>query len=266
MVILARMHLVALISQDPELVRQLERYRDPLGRFHLHPLLEYGAAEILPALGTLEFAGALILDHDAQEEAAGKLSRRSLDAQEAGAVDTVSVSPGGLIGEYNFGRAVGALLNSAAWNGREASAVILGSGRQAMGVARELSSIGVTRLAILAGSRPEAERAVPRLAASTSIIARSVTDPVAERCLLETDLLVRIDPAASVPLEILGPHLTLLDLGAEPVSRLRQQALNVGALSFNRQDFQAHFLALALGHILGGGVTVEPFLSLLHES
>jgi hypothetical protein len=259
------MHLVALISQDPLLVRQLVRYRDPLGRFHLHPLLDHDAADVLPALQVMEFAGAVILDHDSQAVAAKQLTRRSLDAQEAAAVDTVSVSPGGLIGEFNFGRAVGALLQTAGWDGREASAVILGSGRNATGVARELSSVGVTQLTILAGNRPEAERAVPRLAASTSIIARAVSDPVAERCLLEADLLVRLDPAARVPLEMLGPHLTLLDLSPEPVSRLRQQALNVGVLSFNQRDFQAHFLALALSHVLGGSIEVEPLLSLLHD-
>lgn len=260
------MHLVATLSRDPALTHLLARYRDPQGRFHLHPLNLADTGQALAALSVLEFAGALILDGEAQEEATRHLSRSSLDSQEVGAVDTVIASPGGLIGEYNFGRAVGELLTAAGWDGRESSAVILGSGREALGVGRELSSLGVTRLALLGPSQPEAERSAPRVAASTNIIARSVHDPVAVRLLQEADLVVRLDPQTDIPPEVLGPHLTLLDLGPEPVSSVRQQALNVGALSFNRLDHQAHLLALALAHVLGSSITVEPFLSLLHET
>jgi len=42
-----------------------------------------------------------------------------------------------------------------------------------------------------------------------------------------------------VPAELLGPHLTLLDLVPEPVSALRRRAMSVGALTFNRRDLAA---------------------------
>jgi len=258
------MQLVSVISRDAELSRLLWRYRDQLGRFHIHPVLEQEASKAVPALPLLEFAGALIMDPDDQREVSGSLNRLSLEAQEAGSVDTVAVTSGGLIGEYNFGRAVGAMLKTAGWDAVSASAVILGGGPPAMSVARELSSLGVSRLVILADSRPEAEAAAPALAASTQLTASAFRDPMANDYLGSSDLIVRLDARGRVPLEVMGPHLTLADLVDGSVSVLRQQALGVGALSFNRRDFEAHFMALALGHVLGGQLTAEPFLSLFH--
>lgn len=260
------MHLVAALGQDPHLTNLLRRYRDPHGRYHLHPLLDTDPAAALAGLVPLEFAGAIVLDEDLQELAAGSLQRRSLDAQEVGAVDTITVAAGGLIGEYNFGRAVRSMLQGAGWDGRNATAVLLGTGRRVTGLARELSSLGVSRLVLVADNQPAAERSAPRLAASTEVIPRSASDPAVERYLAEADLLVRADPSARVRFEWLGPHLSLIDLSPEPVTRLRQQALNVGALSFNLQDLQAHFLALALSHVLGGAIDVEPLLELLHDT
>jgi hypothetical protein len=44
------------------------------------------------------------------------------------------------------------------------------------------------------------------------------------------------------------------------VSRLRAAALAAGALTLDRRDVEAHRLHLALGHVLGAGVAVEPLL------
>lgn len=259
------MHLVATSSSDPEMLRLIWRFRDTLGRFHLHPVAENPVRQFLPGLGALEFAGAIILDPDEQEEVPSLLQRSSMEVQESGAADTITVTPAGLIGEYNFGRALGQLLKSAHWDAREARVSILGSGPEARAVAREVSSLGASELAVLATSRPEAEQSTPRLAASTRVSTRTHTDPLAGRHLLDSDLIVRLDARMSVPAEVLGPHLTIVDLAREDVSRLRSQALNMGALSFNRRDLQAHFLAMALSQILGGRIDAEPFLDLLHE-
>src|SRR5690554_5019903 len=56
------MHLVAISSSNAELLRLLWRFRDPLGRFHLHTIAEHDATQLLPALAPVEFAGAIILD------------------------------------------------------------------------------------------------------------------------------------------------------------------------------------------------------------
>src|SRR5690606_29727946 len=127
-------------------------------------------------------------------------------------------------------------------------------GPQVRAAAREVSSMGASDLAILASNRPEAEQSAPRLAATTRVIARTFADPLSERQLQDSDLIIRLDSRMSVPFEALGPHLTLVDLSMEDVSKLRSQALNMGALSFNRRDFEAHFMAVALGQILGGSI------------
>lgn len=260
------MHLVAISSSDAELLRLLWRFRDPLGRFHLHGVAEHSGRELLPALTAVEFAGALILDIEEQLTVPSLLQRSSMEVQESGAADTVTVTPAGLIGEYNFGRALGQMLSSAGWDAAGARATILGAGPQVRAVARELSSRGAAEIAILAGSRPEAEQSAPRLAASTRVSTRTFGDVLAERHMQDSDLIVRFDSRVPVPFEALGPHLTLVDLGQEDVSKLRNQALNVGALSFNRRDFTAHLMALSLSQILGGTVEAEPFLSLFHQN
>lgn len=258
------MHLIATGTPDAELARHLWRFRDPLGRFHLHGVAAQQPAAFLPALSPLEFAGAVVLDPAVQEDVPALLQRSSIEVQEAGAADTVTVTPAGLIGEYNFGRAVGQLLKAAGWDAREARAGILGAGPAVRATARELSSLGVTELAILSDSRPAAEQSAPPLAASTRVITSSWSDPLAERFLTGTDLIVRLDSRISVPTDALGPHLTLLDLGSSEVSRLRSQAIGVGALSFNRRDLEAHLLAISLTQILGGTIDAEPFLTLFH--
>jgi shikimate 5-dehydrogenase len=260
------MHIVGVLARDQNLVGALSRFRDPLGRFHLHPLQDGPVDAVLSALVPLEFAGAILLDDDLEQSATGLLQRSSLDAQEVGAVDTVTVAAGGLIGEYNAGRAVGSLLAEADWDGRGARAVLLGSGRRVAAIARELSSIGLSQVVILAENRPAAERSMPKLAASTAVITSAAADPRANGFIAEADLLIRSDPAAEVSPDVMGPHLCLVDLRPERVTTLRQQALNVGALTFNHLDFQAHRLALGLSHVLGAGVELEPLLALLHDA
>lgn len=258
------MHLVATLCQDDHLANALRRYQDPQGRFHLHPVDAARAAQALPHLAALDFAGALVLDAEAQRVARGLATRTSLEAEEVGLVDALAVSPAGLIGEFNLGRAVRALLTGSRWDARGASAVLLGGGPRAGAIARELSSLGVAHLTVLAESLPAAERTLPPVAASTRVEARLASDPAFGALLERADLLVRIAPDGRVPLGDLGPHLTVLDLSTKAVSPLRQQALNVGALSFNLRDVQAHLVALGLSQVLGGAIEPEPLLDLLH--
>lgn len=258
------MHLVATLCRDEHLANALRRYRDPQGRFHLHPLEPRLGLQGLPHLATLSFAGALVLDPDAQATARDLATRTSLEADEVGRVDALAVSPAGLIGEFNLGRAVRAVLTQAGWDGRGAGALILGGGPSAAAIAREISSLGAARITVLADSLPAAEQALPRVAASTEVEARTTSDPALEALLDRADLLVRVDPEERVPLAGLGPHLTVLDLAPRAVTPLRQQALNVGALSFNLRDVQAHVVALGLSQVLGGAIEPGPLLDLLH--
>jgi shikimate 5-dehydrogenase len=259
------MHLVAVICSDPELAHLLRSFRDDEARFHLHVIAPARGADWIGSLRTLEFAGALVLDADAQHEAVVRADRSSLDAADAAAADALTVTQAGLMAEFHLGRALAQALRGRLWDAREAHAVVLGGGTEARAVARELASVGVAHLTLLADTRPDAEKAVPRLAASTDVVATVASDPVATRLLERADLVVRIDPRASFPAALLGPHLTVVDLAHDAVSSLRQRAISMGALTLNRRDVEAHRLHLALGHVLGKGVSVEPLMQLMHQ-
>lgn len=259
------MHIVGVLSRDSAVLTAVSRFRDPIGRFHLHPLQDGPTEAILAALVPLEFAGVLLVDEEF-EAPAPQVSRSSLDAQQVGGIDTVTVAGGSLIGEYLGGRALGSLLSRSDWDARGAKVVLLGAGRRVASMARELSSLGAAQVVVLGHDRPTAERSAPGMAASTKVVTTAVNDPRHETYLEEADLLVRVDPALDVPDHVLGPHLCLLDLHADSISELRQRALNVGALTFNTSDYQAHRLSLGLSNILGTEIGSEGILALLHEA
>lgn len=257
------MHLVAVVSADNDLSHALRSYRDASQRFHLHPVPAGRVGDWFPALRALDFAGALVFDEAVQGDVLGRADRASLEASEVGAADALTVTPAGVIAEYHLGAAVVQALRSRVWEPRGARAVVLGGGREAHAVARALASQGARHLTLLARSRPEAERMVPRLAASTDVVAAVADDPIAERLLADADLIVRLDGTLRFTQATVGPHLSVVDLVAGGVSELRRRAIAVGALTLDRRDVQAHRLHLALGHVLGSGVAVEPLLQVL---
>lgn len=262
--ILDLMHLIAVVSADADVRHALRGFRDGQARFHLHAAPPGSIEELYRALKRLDFAGALILDPRAQADALRLAERSSLDAEEVGGADTATVTPGGVIAEYNLGRAAAALLDAARWDARGADVVLVGGAHAARGLARELSSHGAASVAMLAGSPADAEQTLPQLAAGTSVVARAASDPLVPTLLERADLLVRLDGTVRVPARLLGPHLTLIDLVPEPVSSLRRRAMGVGALTFNRRDLDAYLIELGLSHILGAPVGVEPLLELFH--
>lgn len=259
------MHLVALVCDDAELAHALRSFRDGAERFLLHPVPAGGMADLLRGLARLDFAGALVLDEARQAEAQRLADRSSLDAQELGAADTLTVTQGGIMADLTFGRAVATLLTGQRWDAAGANVVVLGAGTSAAAVARETASLGAASVAVLAQDRVAAERTLPRGAAGTEVLARASADPLGLALLERADLVVRVEESVAVPEELLGPHLTLIDLVPEPVSGLRRRAMALGALTFNRRDVEAHRLELGLSQLLGGSVGVEPLLALFHR-
>ena len=81
---------------------------------------------------------------------------------------------------------------------------------------------------------------------------------------MQADLVVRLEPGHEVPVNVLGPHLTVGDMLPEPVSNMRRQALASGALTFNRRDVEAYRLELGLSQVLGGPIGIEPIMTLFH--
>lgn len=259
------MHLIALLCQDDQLSRALGNFYDDSSRVLLHPVpYVHDLERVLASLEPLDFAGALILSSNLQERTFHLATRTSLDAQEAAAADSIMVTPGSLVAEYNLGRAVGMALASIAWDARGAKAVVLGSGSMGRAVARELASLGVQHLSVLGSNRPMAEHTASQLAITTNVVARAHDDPLAFKLLDGADLLVRIDPTTHIPTRHLGPHLTVVDLAPQAMSPLRQRAMGLGALTLGSRDIQAHQVALSLNHILGTQFSAGDFLALLH--
>ena len=257
------MHLVALVSDDPDARHAVRSFRDAASRFHLHAVSGSGLAELFRALPRLDLAGALVLDEAKQAEAQRLADRSSLEAQELGAADTLTVTQAGVIADHSFGRALAQLLASRRWDAVGSKAVILGTGPTARAVARELVSLGCASLTVLSPDRVAAEKVLPQ-GAGAALLARSSADPVAATMLELADLVIRIDPVPRLPVDVLGPHLTVVDLHSDNVSDVRRQAMAAGALTFNRRDVEAYRLELGLSQVLGGPVGVEPILALFH--
>ena len=260
------MNLIALLCTDPQLSHTLSHFRKATLNAYLHPVTHAEIGEVTRSLEPMGFSGALILNEAQHARAYSAAQRRSLDAQEVGAADTLSVSIGGLLAEYTLGRAVSAALQAKGWDARGAKVVLLGEGAPARSACRELSSLGASHVTVLATNRPTAETTSQyAYAASTEITARAYRDPLAHAYLGRADLLIRIDANTEVPPGILGPHLSVVDFSREAMSPLRQHAVSMGALALGYRDVQAYQIALGLEQILGSRVNPNDFLAALHS-
>ncbi|HEX7001371.1 MAG TPA: hypothetical protein VF164_06705 [Trueperaceae bacterium] len=257
------MHLVACVCDDAT-AQAVRSFRDAADRFYLHPVTPGAMTDVVAGIRSLDFAGAMVLDETYQSEAQRLADRSSLDANELAAADTLTVTQAGVMADHCLGRALAAVLVAHRWDGAGARVVVLGSGATARSAAREAVSMGAGALTVLASDRVAAERMLPHGAAGTALLARSTADPVARTMLEQADLVVRTDPGIGIAAELLGPHLTLVDLVPEVVSPLRRQAMGAGALTFNRRDVEAHRLELGLTQVLGGPVGIEPLMTLFH--
>lgn len=264
--ILTPMHLVAAVCSDPDLAHLLRDFRDAEQRFLIHPIAPAPLPAIIAGLRALEFAGALLLDPRLQVEAASAVDRSSLEVRELGAADALVITPAGTVADLHLGRAVGTALRHRLWDGRGARAVVLGADLTARAIARELATLGVAHLTVLAKERPEAERVVANLAASTTTAARAFNDPAALALFELADLVIRTDASADLPTHVLGPHLALVDAAPGSLTAWRRRGIEVGAMTIGRRDIEAHRLHHALGSILGPGVGLEAIMSLLHEA
>lgn len=260
------MHLVALVCPDASLSQRLSHFYDDALGISLHPAAPSASLDdIVAALPALDFAGAIVLDAKLQKRAFTLASRSNLDAQEASAADALTVTPGGLIAEYNLGLAISAALEELSWDPRGARVAILGEGPGARAVSRELASRGVNHLTLLANNRPNAEQTGRHLPAGTEVVARAFNDPLAHTLLERCDLLIRISAGLDVPSGLLGPHLSVIDLAPAEMTELRERALNLGALALGWRDVLAYQLSLSLNHILGSRLGPGSFLELLHR-
>ncbi len=260
------MQIVGVLAQDPALLEAVTRFRDPLGRFHLHPINGGDTPGALAGLAPLEFAGALLLGPRYMEDAWRAVTRRSVSAQEARAVDTVTVAGGQLIGEYSAGRALTTMLAEAGWDGRGARAVLLGAGDAPRAIARELTSLGLAQLTVVAQDRPAAEQTLPAPLARTRLIATTAGDSHLPNYLASADLIVREARVVDIPYSLLGPHLCVIDLLDGHDDGLLDRAAAAAAPTFSSLHYRAHLLALGLSQILGAKIQQDQLYSLLQEA
>ena len=258
------MRLIALMCQQPQIQSVLDKLDDP--EVVLFPITNNKPlSSLLTSMATLEFAGALVLDPQQQVACLGYMQRSSLDAQQAGAVDIITITPAGLFGDYALGHAMGALLKSSGYHLHGARVVLLGSGIEVSAIARELSSLGIHHLTIIAENRPEAEKALPKLAASTTALSVALQEPMTASLIEQADLLIRVDCGLNISENLLGPHLSVIDFSPLAMSPLRQQAIKAGAKTLGLRDVQAHQLSLALSRLVGKPFKADVFLNLLHQ-
>lgn len=257
------MQLVALLGSDASALA-LARYRDPEMRIWLHPVPVGSIREAVAALPVLGFAGALIFGEAARREAASAVSRRSLDAEDQMAVDAVTVAGEATLGDHVGGRAVVEGLRTAGWDPHGARVVAFGVGAAGRAVARELATAGAEEVTFVAADAPAAERAVPDLPAGVRARGLAMHDPAVPALLGRCDALLRGADLLAPIADVLGPHLTVVDLAPGLDPAWRRQGRAAGAATVAWADVEAHRVAAALRAVLGGEVDPEPLLELFH--
>ncbi len=223
------------------------------------------STKALDGLEPLGFLGAIVVGESLQKEAFKFVQRQSLAAQRVAAVDTIMVTPMGLMGDYSMAQAISKQLNSKNWSAIGARVVIIGNDARAISTANELSSLGAKHIAIIAHEQPTAEQALRNLAISSQKLATTPGQVLAKTSLERADLLIRFDYSIEIEIEYLGPHLNIIDFSPNPFSTLRQEASKMGAETISDKDILAHHLSTMLELILARDVSVDYFLDILHQ-
>ncbi|MEX2501263.1 MAG: hypothetical protein WD336_02710 [Trueperaceae bacterium] len=258
------MQVIALIGSDSA-AYALARYRDPQARLLLHVVPTGSVADAVRALPVLGFAGALVFGDEARREAAAACTRRSLDAEDLGAIDVVTVAGDATLGDHVGGRAVVDGLRSGGWEPNGARVVALGTAPGTRAVLRELVADGAAEATLVARDAPGAERALPMLPAGAHGRPMAVHDPALASVLERCDLLLRSEDLLAPDAALLGPHLTMVDLASDLAPALRTAGRDAGATTVVWSDVEAHRVASGLKAVVGGEVDVaslhEAFLS-----
>lgn len=258
------MDLISLFSSDINL-KKLFSAEIALDYLLSPSKADYIDSKALDGLEPLGFAGAIVLGDSLQAEAFKNIQRHSLAAQRVAAVDTIIVTPMGLMGDYSIGRAISKQLTNKDWSAIGARVVIIGSDARAISTANELSSLGAKHIALISHKQPTAEQALRNIAISTQKLATTPGQVLAKTSLDKADLLIRFDYSIEIESEHLGPHLNIIDFSPDPFSNLRQEASKLGAETLSDKDIQAHHLAAMLELILARDISVEYFLDILHN-
>ncbi len=257
------MQLVAVLGTGPS-ARALARFRDPEHRVWLQVVPSGATTAAVRALPVLGFAGALVFGDEARREAARAVLRSSLDAEEQGAIDAITVAGDTTLGDHVGARALVDGLRTAGWEPRGARVLALGDGGGLRPVLRELAAAGAEDVTVVAADAPTAEQVLPSLPNGVSGRALAARDPSVATLLERCDAVVRASDVIAPPADRLGPHLTLVDLAPELASDWRTAGRVAGATSVAWADVEAYRVAAALRTVVGGAVDPGPLLELFH--
>ncbi len=252
------MLFIAFIADDNNLNHVLSQH--VANDYLLHCLIpSKEAKDFCIGLDALNYAGAICLDLAWQKKLLGSAARPSLAATTAQATDTLVTTPAGLMADFNAGQAIAQLLSYNEWDIKDAAVTITGADAYARILAKELASLGATSIDVIAASRSLAQQTLPTIATTRSH-AHTYSDITATSAYERADLIIRTESEGNIPKDVLGPHVSVIDLSPSPLSPLRHEALRVGAPNFGLRDFQAHQISIAIGAILGKKIDPETFL------
>jgi len=258
------MNLVSLFSEDIHL-KDLLSSQIALDYLISPSKIAFINQQALDGLEPLGFSGAMVLGESLQSQAFKHVQRHSLAAQRVAAVDTIIVTPMGLMGDYSIAYAIGKQLDEKKWSAVGARIVIVGNDARAIATANELASMGAQHITVIAQEQPFAEHVLRNIAITTQKLATTPGQIMAGSSLERADLLIRFDHGIEIDSMSLGPHLNIIDLSPNPYSVLRQDANKMGAETISDKDIQAYHLATMLELILARDVSVDYFLDILHR-
>jgi len=258
------MDLISLFSDDINL-KNLLSSQIALDYLISPSKIAHISQQALDGLEPLGFSGAIVLGESLQKQAFKYVQRHSLAAQRVAAVDTIIVSPMGLMGDFSIAYAISKQLANKNFSALGARIVIIGSDARAVATANELASLGAKHITVIAQEQPFAEQALRNIAISTQKLATTPGQILAGSSLNQADLLIRFDHGIEVATDHLGPHLNIIDLSPNPFSNLRQEASKLGAETISDKDIQAHHLATMLELVLARDISVDYFLDILHK-
>lgn len=257
------MHLVAAVGAD-SLHGMIAAFHDPSGRFHLHGVPGGDVAGLITAIERLGFVGALLLRPHDGAEAVRLSARASLHARALGYADTLAITPAGVVADNHRVEAIESALEARQWDARGAHVTVVGTSDGAEAVVRAASRLGAARIAVIARSRPEAERVLTHAGPGTATHALARGEAAAVATAQRADLLVRCGTDVPLPTEAFGPHLALLDLCLDARRPWQRTALESGTLTIAARDVEAHRMQHALRTLLAEPVVLEPLLALWH--
>lgn len=259
------MRLIALLAHSSSQAERFAQFRDVDDRFQFIPMPAEPLGTLLPSLTRTGFAGAFVLHEGAQVGLSQAASRLTVAAQDAGRADVYAVQEAFTMGDYTVAQGLHRLLELRRYRLTGANIVIIGGNHTAKTFAASLAKQQPRTVTVVATDVVSAERALPQ-ASGVLAAARAAIDPAVEKHLREADMVIRTEAISSVPIEVLGPHLLLVDLAGENGGDMQRYAEAAGAAFYGVRELELFRVQIALEQLLRLTLTPAELQGLLHHA